>query len=389
MKSHITLGYRNLSRRRSRSLLTMLGVVLAIGFTVGLLSISEGFMRSLDDMLKSSGPELFIRPKGGSKMWFGMQGAALLGTDIEPVIRGILGVEYVEPVYVGFSVDGDMTGFGAMMTMVSGMPREDFFKVRPTARMANGRFFKSDDEGKVAVLGAVVAENTKKKVGDTLELINGVKLKIIGILEKTDEPFGYFAYAPIGTLQKIYGDEDKVNYYMIKTDGKTSPDKVAKLIGRAFPKLDIQTVKELIKEAKKMMSMARAVHFGVSCFALVMGVLFVACTMIMSVSERIREFGTLRVIGASKGFIVKMILAESVILSAVGGLVGCLFGILLSKAINLLIRHYVGETLLSTFVSPRIFTTGILIALLIGAFAGLLPAIMILGRNLADSLRYE
>ena len=51
MNSHVKLGCRNLSRRRSRSLLTMLGVVLAIGFTVGLLSISEGFMNSLDEIL--------------------------------------------------------------------------------------------------------------------------------------------------------------------------------------------------------------------------------------------------------------------------------------------------------------------------------------------------
>jgi putative ABC transport system permease protein len=389
MKSYVKLGYRNLSRRRSRSFLTVLGIILAIGFTVGLLSISEGFMRSLDNILTSAGPELFVRPKGGSKMPFGIQGTALLDENLGRIVRGIPGVKYVEPVYMAFSVDGGMTGFGAMMTMVSGLPCKDFFKVRPDAQLASGRFFKNDNEGKVVVLGSVVAENTKKKIGDTLELINGVKLKVIGVMKKSNEPYDYFAYAPIATLQNIYGDKNEVSYFLIKSDGKKSIESVSKLLAKAFPHLDVQTVKELITEAKKMLSMARAVHVGVSCFALVIGVLFVACTMIMSVSERIREFATLRVIGASKGFVAKMILSESVILSVAGGAAGCLFGFMLSKAIDLIIFHFVGDTFFSTYVSPRIFITGFSIALLIGAFAGLLPSFMILRRNLSDSLRYE
>jgi len=362
--------------------------MLAIGFTVGLLSISEGFMSSLDDMLKSTGPDLFVRPKGGAKMPFGMQGTALMDGDIEPVLRGIPGVGYVEPVYMAYSVDGGQTGFGPMMTMVSGMPAKEFFEIRPSARLEKGRFFR-ENEKNVVVLGAVVAENTKKKLGDRLELISGQGLKIIGIMKRADEPFDYFAYAPIQSLQKLYGDPDRVSYFLIKSKDGEKIDRVADSLKKAFPQYDIQTVKQLIQDAKKMMSMARAVHFGVSCFALVIGVLFVACTMIMSISERIREIATLRVIGASKGFVTRMIVSESVILSMIGGAVGCLFGVLLAHGINLLIRHFVGDTFFRTLVSVRIFSMGICIALLIGAFAGLVPALVIMRRNLSESLRYE
>ncbi len=388
MKSHIKLGTRNLTRRRGRSMLTIMGVALAIGFTVGLLSISEGFMSALDGMLTGSGPDLFVRPKGGSKMPFGMQGNAMLDADLLPVVRGIPGVEFVEPIYQAFSVDGGSIGFGPMMTMVSGMPADDFFKIRPTASIARGRFF-SNDDGAVVVLGGVVAENTKKDVGDKLELISGRKLEVIGIMEKTDEPFDYFAYSPIDSLQKMFSDPGRVSYFLVKASSEAGPESVSEKLSKAFPHLDVQTVRELISEAKKMLSMARAVHFGVSCFALVIGVLFVACTMVMSVSERIREFATLRVIGASKGFVIRMILAESIILSVVGGALGCCIGVALSKLIDLLIGYFVGETFMSALVSPRIFAVGLLISVLIGAFAGLLPAAMIMRRNIADSLRYE
>ncbi|HOO56297.1 MAG TPA: ABC transporter permease [bacterium] len=389
MKSYILLGQRNLFRRRSRSFLTVLGVILAIGFTVGLLSISEGFMASLDEILVSSGPDLFVMPKGGSKMPMGMQGTALLDENLIQIIRGIPGVHYAEPIYMVFSVDGEGAGFGSMMTMVSGHTHENFFNIRPNAKLKEGRFFDSDDEGNVVVLGGLVAENTKKKIGDELELISGHKLKVIGILETADDPFDFFAYAPIRSMQKLYGDPDKVSYFLVKSDDDKDPGDVAPLLEKAFPNLDIQTVTELVSEAKRMMSIARAIHFGVSCFALVIGVLFVACTMVMSVAERIREFAMLRVIGASRNFVMKMILSESVLLSAVGGVFGCVFGIVLSKLIDLLIGHFVGETFVKTLVSPRIFITGILIAVLIGTLAGIIPAIMILKRNLADSLRYE
>jgi putative ABC transport system permease protein len=369
-------------------MLTIMGVALAIGFTVGLLSISEGFMSALDGMLTGSGPDLFIRPKGGSKMPFGMQGTAMLDADLLPVVRGIPGVEFVEPIYQAFSVDGGSTGFGPMMTMVSGMPADDFFTIRPTAAIADGRFFTNDD-GNVVVLGGVVAENTNKKVGDKLELISGRKLEVIGIMKKSDEPFDYFAYSPIGSLQKMFRDPGRISYFLVKASADAGPELVSERLAKAFPHLDIQTVRELITEAKKMLSMARAVHFGVSCFALVIGVLFVACTMVMSVSERIREFATLRVIGASKGFVIRMILAESIILSVVGGALGCCIGVALSKLIDLLIGYFVGETFMSALVSPRIFAVGLLISVLIGAFAGLLPAAMIMRRNIADSLRYE
>jgi len=208
-------------------------------------------------------------------------------------------------------------------------------------------------------------------------------------MEKTDEPFDYFAYSPIASLQKMFRDSGRVSYFLVKASEEAGPESVSEKLSKAFPHLDVQTVRELISEAKKMLSMARAVHFGVSCFALVIGVLFVACTMVMSVSERIREFATLRVIGASKGFVIRMILAESIILSVVGGALGCCIGVALSKLIDLLIGYFVGETFMSALVSPRIFAVGLLISVLIGAFAGLLPAAMIMRRNIADSLRYE
>lgn len=388
MQSYIVLGCRNLTRRKSRSLLTVLGIVLAIGFTVGLLSISEGFMKSVDDVFSGSGPDLFMVPKNVSKMPFGLQGTATLDEEVGKAIRAMKNVDVVEPLYMTYSVEGGGTGFGYPMTLVVGIPTKDFFKVRPTAVLETGRFI-NDNDGKVVVLGGSVAENIDKKLGESIELITGQKLKIIGTLRKDNMPYDFFAYSPIVPIQDMFDDRGRVSSFLVKLEDKTEMDKTVELLTTVFPGMDTSSMEKLISDAKQMMGVARGIHMGVSCFALIIGVLFVACTMIMSVSERVREFATLRVIGASRSYVVKLIITESVVLSAVGGVLGCAFGIFLSSGINVLIKHSFGQTFFSAFVSPRIFIIGFLIAILIGAFAGLFPAMMILKRNLSESLRYE
>lgn len=388
MKSYVVLGCRNLTRRRSRSLLTILGIVLAIGFTVGLLSISEGFMKSVDDVFNTAGPDLFMVPKNVSKMPFGMQGTATLDESMGKAIGAIRNVRVVEPLYMTFSTEGGGTGFGYPMSMVVGIPAKDFFVVRPTATIEKGRFIRDDDD-KVVALGGVVAENVHKTVGDSIELISGEKLKIVGIFRKDNKPYDFFAYAPIKPIQKMFKQEGRVSSFLVKLDNPREAEKSAKLLTKVFSGMDTQTMDKMINDAKKMMGVARGIHMGVSCFALIIGVLFVACTMIMSVSERVREFATLRVIGASRGYVVRLIITESVLLSAVGGLLGCGFGTLLSGFINRLLAYSLGETFFKAFVSPRIFAIGFCIALLIGVLAGIFPAMMILKKNLSESLRYE
>lgn len=391
MKSYMRLGLRNLARRRSRSFLTAAGVILAVGFTVGLLSISEGFMRSFNNVLTAQGPDLFVMARGESKMPFPLRGTSTIDENMWRIVAGIPGVRQAEPVYSTFCVSsgaGIMGAMGGMPTIVAGIPTKGFFRMRPGATVEKGRWLRESDGGSI-VLGGVVAENLGKGLGDDVELISGAHLKVIGILRKDNAPYDFFSYTPLKPLQKIFGIKGRISYVLVKSERPDDMDALVKRLKKAFPNYDVQSVSELADQAQQMMSMARAIHFGVSCFALIIGVLFVACTMIMSVAERIREFAALRVIGAPRGYVMKLIMSESVALSFSGGLLGCLFGVLLSKLIDFMIFKFVGETFLHTYVSARIFGIGLGIALLIGVVAAILPALMILRRNLAESLRYE
>lgn len=387
MNGILKFGFRNLARRRSRSALTMLGVILAIGFTVGLLSISEGFLKSFDQVFAQSGPELFLMPKGESKMPFPLRGSGEMPESASAEAAKIEGVKFVEPLYQTFSVQTGGFAFG-MPSLVFGVPPKTFYKMRPFVEFADGRAIKQGDRGAV-VLGSIIADNLDARVGDEISLLLGSRLKVVGIMKKSGYVVDHFGYAPLREIQKMQDDPGKIHFVMIKLERVDDVDKVAARFKKKFPDYDVQSINEMLQEAKRMMAMARVIHLCISAFALLIGVLFVACTMIMSVSERGREFATLRAIGAPRSYVMKLIFSESVILSLIGGVAGCWFGVLLSMVINAIHSHYVGETLIHTLVSPRIFSAGIGIAVLIGALAGFAPALVIMKKNLADSLKYE
>jgi len=114
------------------------------------------------------------------------------------------------------------------------------------------------------------------------------------------------------------------------------------------------------------------VRFGISLVALTVGGLLVANTVMMSVYERIREFGVMRALGARRGFIFRLVLLEALLLALMGGLLGLGVGSLASSAINLYTLDQVGLALSAVTARLSLFALGI--ALLLGLTAGLLPA---------------
>lgn len=390
-RSYVTMGYRNLTRRTSRTLLTLLGVVLAVGFTVGLLSISEGMMKSFDNVFGAEGAKLYVLPGGGEKMPMPMAfmcSGTALDENIATAIGGIQGVKSAEPVIQLFATkQGQGLLTGDMPQMALGVPPRGFFDKRPTARLEWGRALReSDDQALLA--GWMMSQNMKLKPGDTLD-VSGRTFKVVGALKRGNHPYDLLGYIPLKTAQRIREQPGKICAVVTLIDSPRDADPVKARIKAMFPRVDVQDVEQIVDRAKGMMVLTQAVHFAVSCFALFIGVLFVATTMIMSVSERVRELATLRVIGASRNYITKMIMAESLTLSLIGGALGCGLGFLLSKGIDHLIRLSMGETFMRTYVSPKIFLIALAISLLTGTFAGLLPVRMIMKKQLAESLRYE
>jgi putative ABC transport system permease protein len=148
-------------------------------------------------------------------------------------------------------------------------------------------------------------------------------------------------------------------------------------------------MKSVVGKMADLLGMVRAAHLGLSTIALLIGVLFILSTMLMAVGERVKEIGTMRAIGAHRGFIFRLVVAESLATALIAGIAGCAAGYLLSRLITYALSKTAGLTYFAPFVSPRIFLIGLGIAILVGALAGLYPAWRISKTNIVQALRYE
>jgi len=388
----IKLALRNLTRRRTRTILTILGVAIAITFTVGLLSITEGFISSFEQSTEERGEDIFVLPEevAGHPMPMMESYGARFPEEYVGDIQSIDNVKAVYPVYTQTLYFG--TGGKPMEDYIglNGVTPAFLTELRPFLEVEHGRLLEEGDEYKL-VVGSAVAEAQGLEVGSTLppELTKGQGFEVVGILKSSGGFDDFLAYAPIETLQGLYGDQDKLTIAAVTVKDLDKTEETAREITEALPNVAARTMEELVSMMSDFLSMARAMHFSIASIALLIGVLFILSTMLMTVSERMKEIGTMRAIGVSRRTLFRLIVTESLITGLIAGALGCLGGFGLSKLISYAIAEFAGVAFLQTMVSPRIFAAGLLIALLIGALAGLYPAWRISKVNIVEALRYE
>lgn len=265
--------------------------------------------------------------------------------------------------------------------------------LRTYLEVEEGDFFGEEDRDKhVLVIGSAVAEGQDLVIEDSFD-VSGQEFKVVGVLQPSGGFDDMIAYAPIEALQKVYGDEDEVTIVAVTVKDLDKAEETAQKINQemedASPPVMARTMEELADMMTDMISQARAIHISVASIALLIGVLFILSTMMMAVSERTKEIGTMRAIGTSRRTIFRLIVTESVIVGLIAGALGCLGGYALSKIITYAIAEFAGVAFIQTVVAPWIFGAGMLIALLIGALAGLYPAWRVSRLDIVESLRYE
>jgi putative ABC transport system permease protein len=389
----IKLALRNLTRRRTRTLLTILGVAVAITFTVGLLSITEGFMNSFNQTTRERKEDIYVLPgqaRGSTSPLLESTGAVFPQAYIDDILK-IDNVKAVYPIYTRSIYLGDASdSLMGDFVVLNGVTPQFLPDLRPSLELEDGRLFEEGEDGTI-VVGAAVAEAQGLKVGDTFPLgVEGYEIKIVGILKSTGGFEDMIAYAPLQDVQLALNETGRITSAAVTVKDRNKTKETADAITALHPE-DIvgRTTEELAGVVRNLLSMARAIHLSVASIALLIGVLFILSTMLMAVSERTKEIGTMRAMGVRRATIFRLIITESLITCIIAGGLGCLVGVGLSKVITWAIHRFAGVAFLQAVVSPGIFGAGLLIAVLIGALAGLYPAWRISKINIVEALRYE
>lgn len=380
------LALKNLLRRRSRTLLTMLGVAFAIAFTVGLLSISEGFIVNVNKSFRNSSFDLLVMSKGegGFNLPFlgGGEGKEL-DQSLAAEIESLPNVERAYPILMLSSFESSTDSF--LPLLIEAFPPEAI-RLVVGSRLGEGRFFAVDELAVVA--GASFANSRKLAVGDSLELQQTI-FRLVGILP----PRGAFQdselFMPLETAQRLFAKQGKASSFGIQVKEQSEAEETGQLIQAEIEGVEAVTAQEALEQTLSFIQIARAIHFSLATISLLIGVLFVMTTMIMSVSERVKELGTLRAIGAPRRFIFGLVLTESFLISLSGGVIGVLGGMGLAFLLTTVISGLLSISFFEAIVTLRIIFWGLGIAVLVGLIAGMYPAWTISRLNIVKALHYE
>lgn len=352
--------FKNLLRRKTRTLLTMAGIAIGVAAIVALGALAEGLISGYGALGTGSGADLLVAKADSVDIAF-----SAVDEELGTVLSNLPGVKEMSRMVYTFS-----STEGAPYFIVFGYDPDGFaiqhFKIVAgeglTGRAA-GR------GGRPLILGRAAADDLDKKVGDTFRLYEST-FRIVGIYE-TGEPFeDGAAVVPLQEAQALSGHPRQVNAFLLKLRDINDAEQVRQRIERRFPDLTATLSSDFVQE-QEWLAMISSFTWAVSMLAVLIGGVGVMNTMLMSVFERTREFGVLRAIGWRRYQILGLVLGESLVVSGLGGLVGLSMGMVGVR----LVEHVpaVGGFLSST-LPLTLLAQGLGVALVLGLVGGAYPA---------------
>src|ERR1700722_18364938 len=353
-----TVVTRGLIRRPVRTGLTILGISVGIAAVVALVGISRGLSKSWENGMKARGTDVVVSNMGSS----------LIPKPFNTSVRDRIAHLPHVAATCGILVDL-MSVENTQMIVVSAREWGGFSW--NNLKLISGRMLADPTEHAV-LLGRSAAEVLKKKVGDKLQ-IETAELSVVGIVDGNAWVENASIILALPVFQEITGNPDKINVIDIHVTPSTNAKEVGVLCdeinnlvpeGRAVVAGDHITKSEAYR-------MVRAMSWGTSLLAVLVGVLGVMNTMLMTVFERTQEICVLLALGWQRGRIIRMVLWESALLGLLGGVAGVLIGAFGVKALGMTpaIRG-----LLEPDVSISLLAISVAISIAVGIVSGLYPA---------------
>ena len=371
-----TFVVKNIVRRRVRSSLTVIGVAVAVGAVVALVGISFGFERSFIAIYQHQKVDLIIQQAGVKQK--------LTSTLPESLGEKIAAVPGVSRVNTGLVDWIAMDELGPVGVLVQGWePNSLLFD---GLKNISGRKLMTGDHKKI-MLGKRLATSMEKNTGDKFTLFEDQEYEVVGVFEGASVYESGGMIMLLDELQDFMGRKGQVSGFTVTVTDRSaeSIERVRKEIAALAKNLEVTPTTEFVNSTSEI-RFIRAMAWITSTVALFIGAIGMLNTMIMSVFERTKEIGVLRAIGWGRWRVVKMILMESIILSVIGGIVGTLGAVLLTRVLSSMPAV---AGVIDSSVAPSVIVEGFIIALGVGLLGAAYPAYR--GAQLlpTEALRHE
>ena len=375
----LDLAFSNIRSQRTRTLLTIIGIVIGITAVVALGSFAEGINIMVNDELGAIAGKIIVTQKGSGGMTTAYSGSDITPDQLE-MMKSLSGIEKAVPVIVhiegGFGIGSGMPDWYAIGMDIDSID----LLIGKNIAMEDGARYEPGDRD-VAVIGSKVAEKLNLKAGDFFTVVDSDFL-ITGVSEETGiQDIDSSVIVPIEDMQSVLGTENYQLVYVVP-ENPENVEIVADEISSMDDNLDAITSKDIARQMADIIGTIRIVTFGVGAIAAFVGGLGVLNTMIMAVMERRREIGVMKAVGATKKFLLVQIITESSMISMIGGLTGLALGFIASIGFSFI----TGGTV-TAVVTPGLAIGSLLFALCLGVFGGLYPAWQAAKLDPVDALR--
>ena len=406
IKENFKMALDSIFANKMRSFLTMLGIIIGIASVIAILAVGNGATSEITgtfDDLGASTISLSVDNKA-------TKGDYLTNADIQALKNGIPKIERISP-------DKNLTGTlstgdeNRMAIAFGGTPDIQYVNQAMDKTIVYGRFFNQNeyqDSKNVTVISedtaAALFNGRKDVVGETVNLTTqggtNLSLKVIGVVKGTfskmqgsfdTSSMPVYLAMPITTMAKLDSSATNFTSLTIQVADKNDIESVSKQMVRLLETRHDAVGKDLYTATNFLQALDQVnnvlglfINFiaAVAGIALLVGGIGVMNIMLVSVTERTREIGTRKALGATTNTILFQFLMESVILSLMGGIIGLILGILLANGVAGVLN-----------IVPRITPGAILLVLLfssaVGVFFGIYPARKAAKLDPIEALRYE
>jgi putative ABC transport system permease protein len=424
--SSLNLAYRSLRRRRTRTILTVSGIVTGVALILVLFSLTAGASAQTGGLIRNLSPAQITvtnstRPSlpggagsegfpggsgglpggsgsggGGFRDFFGT--SSTLSQSLEGQIGNITGVYATAS---QLSVTGYVGGSNAF---IYGIEPATYTEVTGGLTIVSGSALSSTSTANDVVLGQTLAQNLNAVVGSTVTIgqnsTGGDSFTVVGIYSAGNPFEDSSAYVPLSSAQNLSNDSGKVTDIYVKADSASYISTIASEINSAIPGVSAITASTFAATATSLSGTLATFFTVIGLVALLAGGFGVINTMIMSTTERTREIGTLRAIGARRRQVMQLFLGEAFLIGVIGGIGGVVVGAIVS----LVLPSFTGAASSSGFggrgvgglfggalrstLTPEIILLSLGLGVVVGVLAGIYPAWRASRLDPVESLRH-
>ncbi len=403
----ILVGLEQLRANKLRSFLTLLGLLIGVASVTGIVSLAEGLRTRITEELDRMGGASMIMVHN-PRTWYRDDDGRFVRTthddhlvldDVDRIREEVEGIRSVLPqggtggrmtrgkAFADGSVIGTMVGFQEAMDW----------------HVERGRFINRTDLDQmrpVIVLGKTLAEDlfgSVDPVGREVKL-SGERLDVIGVMEEKrifDQDFGDQAVMPITTVHRRITGQDRLGSIQVRASLEADPKQVVADIQRTLKRYHrkgedfrVESAGDEIDQMNSIILIMKLVGGGIAGISLLVGGIGIMNIMLVSVTERTKEVGIRKAVGAKSGHILVQFLLESMVLAMVGGALGIAGGWLLGSGLAAVISNLSGEAF-PAVISPAAAFGAVVFSGMIGVFFGVYPAVRASRLDPVDALRYE